>query len=146
MNKIATLMALKSRHIGVEDTVCGLCGDGDESVDHLFTSCYMATMIWLHISNWCMIQNLVVFSFKDLLEVHEHVGLIGQKKEVLKGLIRIRCWSILRERNGAIFNNKPVKLEVIISEPKSLGFFLWFSTRTKNTSISWEDWCKYVIL
>ncbi|KAM0026271.1 hypothetical protein Hdeb2414_s0020g00556271 [Helianthus debilis subsp. tardiflorus] len=45
-------------------------------------------MLWSFIGNRYKCQNLVVFSFKDLSEVHDHVGLNGQKKEMLKGLLR----------------------------------------------------------
>ncbi|XP_021971506.1 uncharacterized protein LOC110866670 [Helianthus annuus] len=122
MGKIATMDALKKRNIGDSNTICGLCEEGEESVDHLFTSCYFASMLWSFISSWCKSQNIVVFSFKDLIEVHNHFGLNRQKIEAINGLIRTGCWVIWRSRNEARFRNKPVKLEGIISEVKNLGF------------------------
>ncbi|KAJ0837228.1 putative reverse transcriptase zinc-binding domain-containing protein [Helianthus annuus] len=145
MGRIATLTALKKRNIGTDNLSCCLCGEEDETVDHLFTTCCFASMVWSFVCSWSKSQNFILFSFKDLLEAHNHVGLIDQKKEVLKGIIRIGCWCIWKARNEVKFNNTQVKLERIISEIRSLGFF-WYSTRSKNKTITWIDWCKYVNL
>ncbi|KAM0044311.1 putative reverse transcriptase zinc-binding domain-containing protein [Helianthus debilis subsp. tardiflorus] len=143
MYRIATVDALIKRNIDVGSPICRLCGDGDENVEHLFTSCFFASMLWSWIGNWCKCRPLVVFFFRDLIEVHNHAGLDEKKKKVLKGLIRIRCWSIWRSRNEARFKNKEAKLEFIIGEVKKLGF-LWYKTRNKNVDTSWSDWCKFV--
>ncbi|KAF5769304.1 putative reverse transcriptase zinc-binding domain-containing protein [Helianthus annuus] len=145
MGKIATSTALISRNIAVDNASCGLCGEEDEMVDHLFTTCGFATMIWSYICSWSKSQCFILFSFKDLLEAHKHSGLSDPKQEVLKGIIRIGCWCIWKARNEAIFNNSPGKLDRVISEIKNLGL-LWYSSRSKNKSIGWNDWCKYVIL
>ncbi|XP_021995780.1 uncharacterized protein LOC110892958 [Helianthus annuus] len=145
MGKIATLSALNNRNIVMDNLGCGLCGEEVETVDHLFTTCSFASMVWSYVCSWCNIQNLLLFSFKDLLEAHKYVGLSDKKKEALKGIIRIGCWCIWRARNDVIFNNTPGKLDRIFSEIKNLGF-LWYSSRSKNKSIIWNEWCKYVNL
>ncbi|XP_022015112.1 uncharacterized protein LOC110914633 [Helianthus annuus] len=144
MGKIATVDALNRRNIDV-GTVCGLCGDGEESVDHLFTSCDVASLLWAYICNWCRCANIVAFSFKDLIEFHNHSGFEGKKKDVLKGLIRIGCWVVWRARNESRFKNSEVNLNHIFGEVKRVGF-LWFSSRKKCVSTSWSDWCKFVNL
>ncbi|XP_022040479.1 uncharacterized protein LOC110943029 [Helianthus annuus] len=145
MNRIATVDALNRRNIGVGSSACGLCEEDEESVEHLFTSCYFASMLWTLISNWCKCLPMVVFSFRGLIEIHNHVGLDGKKKKVLKGLVRIGCWSIWKMRNNARFENKEVKLEYIFGEVKKIGF-LWFKSRNKNVETTWVDWCKFVNL
>ncbi|KAJ0468860.1 hypothetical protein HanIR_Chr14g0701441 [Helianthus annuus] len=112
-------------------------------MEHLFCSCYDVAALWGHICNWCRIPNFFIFSFKDLIEVHEHVGLREQQKEVLKGMVRIGFCSLWRGRNGLRFNNNPMKIENIIAETKSVGF-LWYKRRSKNRNTKWEDWCKFV--
>ncbi|KAM0019452.1 putative RNA-directed DNA polymerase [Helianthus debilis subsp. tardiflorus] len=126
MGRIATLTSLKKRNIGTDNLSCCLCGEEDETADHLFTTCCFASMVWSFVCSWSKSQNFIRFFFKDLLEAHNYVGLIDQKKEVLKGIIRIGCWCIWKARNEAKFNNTQVKLERIISEIRSLGFFLVF--------------------
>ncbi|MFS7989163.1 putative reverse transcriptase zinc-binding domain-containing protein [Helianthus anomalus] len=145
MNRIATVEALFKRNIDVGSLVCGLCGDGDETVEHLFTTCYYASMLWSWLGSWCKCQPLVVFTFRDLLEIHNHVGLTGMKKEAFKGLIRIGCWAIWRMRNEARFNSKEAKIEYICGEVRKLGY-LWFKTRNKGIVTTWNDWCKFVMM
>ncbi|XP_022030231.1 uncharacterized protein LOC110931132 [Helianthus annuus] len=107
MGRIATTDELRKRNIDVGDSGCCLCGEVNESIEHIFTGCSVASMLWSFISSWCKCQNFMIFSFRDLIEVHNHVGLSGQKIEVVKGLIHIGCWSLWKIRNEARFNNKP---------------------------------------
>ena len=53
MGGIPTLMSLRNRHISVVDPMCQLCGFANESVDHIFTSCMVASILWQGISQWC---------------------------------------------------------------------------------------------
>ncbi|KAJ0488248.1 putative reverse transcriptase zinc-binding domain-containing protein [Helianthus annuus] len=145
MGRIATMDELRRRNIGGGDAGCSLCGEADESIEHLFTNCYYALMLWAFLSSWCKSQNLLVFSFRDVIEAHNHVGLIGRKKEVFKGLIRIGCWVLWRMRNDVKFNNKSANVEAITREVKNLGF-LWYNSRSKRESILWSEWCKFVNL
>lgn len=41
----------------VADPKCQICGFADESVDHIFTSCYVASVVWQGISQWCKVPN-----------------------------------------------------------------------------------------
>ncbi|XP_021980772.1 uncharacterized protein LOC110876923 [Helianthus annuus] len=145
LNSIATAEALKIQNISLDDENCKLCSEGLETVEHIFTNCFVANLVWNHLSRWCKIAPLFFFEFKDLLYVHEHVGFSGLKKDILRGLIRIGCWCIWKARNEATFNNKEIKIEDIISNVKALGF-LWSNSRLKGFSISWQDWCKFVIM
>ncbi|KAF5807675.1 putative RNA-directed DNA polymerase [Helianthus annuus] len=145
INKLATMDALQKRNIPGIDMRCVMCGDEDESAEHLFTSCCVATVIWQQVCRWCNIPNMVVFSIKDLLEAHDFCGLNSGKKEVVKGVIRVACWSIWRARNEMIFSSKPISIGGIISEIKSVGF-LWLHSRSKSLKVSWDNWCKFVIM
>ena len=73
------------------------------------------------------------------------MGLRGKAKKVFQGIIFLSCWVIWRARNKLKFEGKNVKIEEIISEIKSIGF-LWVRARAKFSSLSWSDWCKYVIV
>ncbi|MFS7935400.1 putative reverse transcriptase zinc-binding domain-containing protein [Helianthus anomalus] len=86
LGKIAMMDELRKRNVGDGNSVCSLCEEVDESIEHIFTNFFFASMLWSFISSWCKCQNFVVFSFRDLIEAHDHVGLSGQKKEVVKGL------------------------------------------------------------
>ncbi|KAJ0565135.1 hypothetical protein HanIR_Chr06g0259261 [Helianthus annuus] len=65
---ILTLAALRKRNIEISDRI------GEEMVDHLFTGCVVASVLWQTICVWCKISNLLLFSFRDILEAHEVGG------------------------------------------------------------------------
>ncbi|XP_022004462.1 uncharacterized protein LOC110902028 [Helianthus annuus] len=135
--------ALKKRNIDKGDGTCVLCGDQDESVEHLFTACGVASTIWSVVSLWCKIPHILAFSVKDLLEAHEVGSLKGRKKDLIQGIVRIGCWCIWKARNEVKFNNKEVKIEGIVRELKSLGFF-WYNARSRGNEVSWSEWRKFV--
>ncbi|KAF5800838.1 putative reverse transcriptase zinc-binding domain-containing protein [Helianthus annuus] len=143
MGKIATREALIKRQIHVEDSVCPLCNSEEESADHLFISCYVASVIWNAVSSWCKIPCIFAFSIKDLFGVHSNLKVSERKKEAVQGFILIVCWSIWRARNNLVFSNKPVKIDCIVSEVKVLGF-LWFKNRSRFKSLDWKEWVSFV--
>ncbi|KAI3807746.1 hypothetical protein L1987_23680 [Smallanthus sonchifolius] len=145
MDIIPTIAALRRRNVEVSELACSLCGAEDESTDHLFSSCIVASVIWQKVSRWCRVPNIFSFSFRDLLELHNFCGLKEVEKEVFHGIVLITCWSIWKARNELRFKNKEAKIEDIFSEVKSIGF-LWLKSRSKIKSISWGDWCKFVIM
>ncbi|PWA43337.1 reverse transcriptase zinc-binding domain-containing protein [Artemisia annua] len=145
MGRIPTACALRYRNIPIVDVECMLCGDAEETVDHLFTGCIIVSRVWQHISSWCKVQNFFAFSFKDLLEVHNFVGLSGRAKDIFYGIIIIGCWCIWRARNHQMFQGKMARSVDIIGEIKVLGF-LWAKNRAKVPSLNWDRWSKFVIM
>ncbi|XP_022031067.1 uncharacterized protein LOC110932011 [Helianthus annuus] len=145
MNRIATVEALRKRNIEVQEDTCALCRDEEDSVAHIFSSCYVASVVWQQISRWYTTNNLFFFSFKDITEIHGHVGFTGDKKEAFKGIVRIAIWSIWKARNKARFENKEIRIGEIISDLKASSY-LWFKNRTRFKDLSWLEWCKFVIM
>ena len=145
MGRIPTAIALRHRNIPIADVSCQFCGGAEETVDHLFTGCIVTNVLWQHIASWCKVQNWFAFSFKDLMEVHNFIGLSGKAKDIFHGIIIIGCWCIWKARNMLKFQRKNARLEDIIGEVKVLGF-LWVKNRAKLSSLSWDDWCKFVIM
>ena len=145
MNRIPTLCAIRNRNIPVQDVSCVLCGESEETVEHLFTGCIFASRIWVLISSWCKIQGFFAFSFSDLLDIHNHSGLSGVAKEIFYGIIIIGCWCIWRARNNLKFQRKKAKVEDVLGDIKVFGF-LWAKSRAKVPLLDWERWCKFVIM
>ncbi|KAJ0935989.1 putative reverse transcriptase zinc-binding domain-containing protein [Helianthus annuus] len=123
LDKLASMDALKKRNIDRGDKVCVHCGEEDETVEHLFTSCYIALTIWSMVSMWCKIPLILAFLVRDLLESHENIGLKGKKKEVIQGIIRIGCWSIWKARNEARFNNNPANWRGLLGRSNRWDFY-----------------------
>ncbi|XP_022032859.1 uncharacterized protein LOC110933968 [Helianthus annuus] len=132
---IPTGEAHKKRNVLVGDSSCLLCNSADETAEHLFTACFTAATVWNGITSWCKISNIIAFSVKDL-GIHNEIVGSERKKEAVKGIISIACWSIWRARNNVKFYNVPARIENILSEVKALGF-LWFSNRSKHRGVEW---------
>ncbi|KAJ0548291.1 putative RNA-directed DNA polymerase [Helianthus annuus] len=143
MEKIPTKVALRKRNILQEDPICPLCLVAEETVDHLYSSCFVSSIVWNMVSTWCRIPAIFAFSIKDLLRLHKSLSVSSKKREAVHGIIIISCWCIWRARNRLIFSSNPVRIDRIISEIKALGF-LWFSHRSKYKGISWEEWISFV--
>ncbi|XP_021997730.1 uncharacterized protein LOC110894812 [Helianthus annuus] len=123
MGKIPMALALKNRNIDSDDLTCHMCGSGEYIVNHLFSRCIIASRVWHHIVLWCKVPPFVTSSTRELLEVHNAVGLSNTAKEVFQGIVSVGCWSIWRLKNKLKFEDKQVWVEDILSEIKSIGFY-----------------------
>ncbi|KAJ0578957.1 putative reverse transcriptase zinc-binding domain-containing protein [Helianthus annuus] len=123
MDRVPTALALMKRNIDIGDPVCPLCNSEEESADHVFLACFVASMVWQGISVWCKIPSIFAFSLKDLLSFHIDLKVSDKKRKAVHGVIMVACWGLWRARNGFKFSNATVKIEGIISEIKALSFF-----------------------
>ncbi|XP_021991841.1 uncharacterized protein LOC110888633 [Helianthus annuus] len=142
MGRIATVDALARRNCFNGDESCVLCGDGQETADHLFRSCAVASEVWFLVSRWCKISPIFAFSLEDLLEVHDFSGLGGKAKDILKGIVMVGWWCIWKARNDRRFSNKYSSAASIVQDIKALGY-LWYSNRSKDREVSWENWFSF---
>ncbi|MFS7976886.1 putative reverse transcriptase zinc-binding domain-containing protein [Helianthus anomalus] len=145
MGRIPTADALSRRGLQVGDGLCPLCKSEAESIDHLFTSCFVATVIWQKVSHWCNIPPIFAFDFNDLLEMHKSSHINVAAKPVIQGIVFLTLWCLWRARNKAVFAGVEAKVESIFCDVKSLGF-LWFKYRSRNNHISWSDWCNFSLM
>ncbi|XP_022040060.1 uncharacterized protein LOC110942593 [Helianthus annuus] len=126
LNRIPTADALRKRGIQVGNGVCPLCKTDDESVEHIFTSCIVAVILWQKVSWWCGMAPIYAFSVKDLLDVHKDRNINSGVKHVVQGIMFISVWCLWLARNRAVFSNADVKVDSVFSEVR--------------------DWCKFVNL
>ncbi|XP_035844133.1 uncharacterized protein LOC118490545 [Helianthus annuus] len=97
--RLPTRAALAARNIDNGDTRCPLCGEYEDTSDHLFVSCHFTQSIWLVIAQWCRIPPMVAFSLKDVLDTHVTVYGSKKKKKVISAIIQVVIWSVWRMRN-----------------------------------------------
>ncbi|XP_021991601.1 uncharacterized protein LOC110888381 [Helianthus annuus] len=142
---IPTRDVLRAMNICVEEEGCPLCLSCPETTDYLFTKCGMAIVLWQHVSAWCKVQSIFIFSVRDWVEVHNLLGLQEPEKSYFHGIMYIGIWSLWRARNKSTFQNRRMQVEEVISEVKTLGF-LWLKNRLKLKSLSLENWGKFVIM
>ncbi|XP_021980533.1 uncharacterized protein LOC110876677 [Helianthus annuus] len=144
LNRLPTKAALLLRNIQVQDQMCVLCGEHEESSEHLFVSCHFAQTVWLNIAGWCMIPPIIAFSIKDLLSLHEFVVSAGfsRKRKALHAVILVAFWCIWKQRNEVIFRQVAPNCTKLLDEIKSMAY-LWVKNRSKMVSITWEEWSRF---
>ncbi|KAF5791692.1 putative reverse transcriptase zinc-binding domain-containing protein [Helianthus annuus] len=113
LGRIPTVGALSRRGVMVENSECCFCSAGSDSVSHLFTSCPFALNLWEKISLWCRVHRFFVFSFRDLVEVHNSGPRLESEKKAIQGVIYTACWLLWKAKNDFRFNNKRCSVEEI---------------------------------
>ncbi|KAF5784203.1 putative RNA-directed DNA polymerase [Helianthus annuus] len=143
LDRIPTVEALHRRGITVENPGCCFCDEGADSVSHLFTSCPFSLRLWEKITLWCRVTRFFIFSFRDLVEVHNHGTGSESEKKAIQGVIFTACWLLWKARNEARFSNKRRSVEDLFCEVRSVSF-VWFKYRRKRGLLDWGEWCRFV--
>ncbi|XP_076936463.1 uncharacterized protein LOC143603585 [Bidens hawaiensis] len=133
LDRLPTKMALLRRSVPVDNPICIWCETCDETIEHLLTGCGIAAGVWNGISSWCRIPGMVVFHVSDLVEMHEHCAISGNKKTIcflifttsytLTAFARITCLhsgyvcTVIRW----IRRNQAVEPENEVVEPEEVG-------------------------
>lgn len=137
--RLPTFDELQKRGIVSGLGICSCCFSNNETIDHLFTSCLLASVIWQHIWAWCRIPLMQVASFTDVARAHDCVQGNVRKKKAVQAVIMVACWSIWKARNNFIFSDSPTKVIDVIGEIKILSF-LWVTSRSSGIGVDWDSW------
>ncbi|KAJ0510483.1 putative reverse transcriptase zinc-binding domain-containing protein [Helianthus annuus] len=141
MERLPTKSALARRNVPVSNRVCALCGEYDETSDHVFVSCHYSQMVWQNLAPWCRIQPVIAFGIKDLLSLHASSS--GPKRrKAIHAIILVAFWSIWKMRNDVVFRQAVPNSTRTLDEIKSMAF-LWVKNRSKAASLTWEDWSRF---
>ncbi|XP_021971930.1 uncharacterized protein LOC110867101 [Helianthus annuus] len=142
LDRIPTKQALSRRNIWVGDLKCSLCEDGEETTDHVFTSCPVADGVWSGIAHWCHLPPIFLFSVKDIQSLADQTRFRAGKKDLLLGIFILTCWRLWKARNEKVFKAAKVQICNIIADVKSLSF-LWFNSRAKKDRVEWKEWNRF---
>ncbi|XP_022018936.1 uncharacterized protein LOC110918968 [Helianthus annuus] len=144
MERLPTKCALSNRNINVQNRFCSLCGDFDETSEHLLVACHFAQVIWKNIAYWCKIPLIIAFDIKDLLVLHGFSPGSRKRKKTLYAIILVAIWSIWKMRNEVTFGQAIPNTTKVLDEVKSMAF-LWVKNRSKEVTLSWENWSRFSI-
>lgn len=63
------------RRVIFRPDICGLCSSAGENVDHVFTGCYVTTLMWQSINRWCIwrVRKNAIFP-NDSVELIKFLG------------------------------------------------------------------------
>ncbi|KAJ0508307.1 putative reverse transcriptase zinc-binding domain-containing protein [Helianthus annuus] len=141
LDRLPTRMALVRRGINISSSVCPLCCEVDESIDHLFSSCFVSSTVWQNISAWCGLSPALLFSTDDVLGMHNCIRNGQVKQKLVQCVVKIGCWLIWKHRNEVVFKSARVNIGSILDDLRTTGF-LWIKNRSK-LDIEWEQWVQF---
>ncbi|XP_021980233.1 uncharacterized protein LOC110876368 [Helianthus annuus] len=93
MERLPAKLALSARNIPVQNQLCAMCGEYEESSEHLFVSCHFAQIIWQNIVGWCTVPPIIAFDVKDLLMLHGFSPGSGKKRKAFYAIVLVSFWS-----------------------------------------------------
>ncbi|XP_076942244.1 uncharacterized protein LOC143612057 [Bidens hawaiensis] len=139
MERIPVLVGLAKRNIAVESVWCPVCGEAEETAEHLMVSCAFAQAIWHGITSWCKVPTFFAFSTRDILELHKYYRMSKQSGKLFHVVCLTTMWCIWKTRNEVVFERKAVNVINVLGEIKALSF-LWARNRSRRSNITWERW------
>ncbi|KAI3727188.1 hypothetical protein L1987_66999 [Smallanthus sonchifolius] len=142
LDRIPTRQALSRRKVSLMSDSCPLCSEHVESVEHLFTSCFYATMLWGFISSWCVTPPIFVFSIRDILELHKTSLVESKKNKALQVVILAALWCTWKLRNQVVFDGKKASFRRLCEDLKCVSY-LWAKNRNVARVSDWETWCSF---
>ncbi|KAJ0838212.1 putative reverse transcriptase zinc-binding domain-containing protein [Helianthus annuus] len=110
MERLPTRCALAARSIPVQNRTCVMCGNYDETSEHVFVSCQFAQLIWQNVALWCSIPPIIAFELKDLLSLHEVCSVSAKKRKALHAVILVVHFEVFGSRGmNLCFSKKNTK-------------------------------------
>ncbi|KAJ0455442.1 hypothetical protein HanOQP8_Chr15g0571301 [Helianthus annuus] len=122
---------LARRSIYCISDLCAFSGEVEESCEHTFVSCPFIQSLWQVIGQWCKVQAIYAFSFRDLLGLHDSINGSKKKRKAFHSIILTTIWCVWRTRNDVVFNRALVSLAKAIEETKAMSM-LWVKRRAKE--------------
>ncbi|XP_076905355.1 uncharacterized protein LOC143561096 [Bidens hawaiensis] len=143
-NRLPTYDNLIKRKILFGPDICCNCLAASESVDHIFASCYVASVVWQRIGRWCNIQTFHIKYIQGLFVAVKQVPEMEHKRKMVYSIVMAAIWCLWETQNKFIFENKPVKIDKVLGDIKYLSF-LWIKNRANCLNLDWNRWKSIVL-
>ncbi|KAL7609830.1 uncharacterized protein LOC111888318 [Lactuca sativa] len=138
--KILVAAELSKRGVQTDSRICKLCNTGEESTDHLLTSCTFASEVIKRTLNWCEIRQVQFTKVKELLDFGARWGNCPKKCKRLLAILYGLIWRIWKARNNIIFNNMVQSPTSLVDDVIAL-VFSWHKFRGSCYLCKWFEWC-----
>ncbi|XP_076887980.1 uncharacterized protein LOC143538276 [Bidens hawaiensis] len=120
------------------------CEEVEETVDHILVSCGLAQSLWCLIAQWCKVPPPFLFSFQDVLDLHNFVPVPREKAKIFQAICLCTSWCLWKSRNALVHNGVRKSLNGLVEEVKVVSY-LWVKNRGKKANISWEKWRRFEV-
>ncbi|XP_058762683.1 uncharacterized protein LOC131636057 [Vicia villosa] len=117
-NRLPTRVALQIRGLN-SSTCCCFCGECDESIEHLFLDCVVASLVWKDMADWIGWKVDKCSSIKEsFMRWHGYSKFKRVRKRKEGVLWMATCWNIWMVRNGIVFRNDKWNVDDIVWNAK----------------------------
>ena len=104
LGKLPTRVNLVRRQVMMLSTVCPLCNNKDETVQHVFFECIVAQKVWDNCDRWIGIHSVRHNKAGSHLMNFYLIWFNKKVNTVWKGMWLAIVWEIWRHRNNVVFN------------------------------------------
>lgn len=139
MKRLPTRVNLDKMGIDLHSTQCPVCDNDQETEEHLFTSCVIASQILKLIDKWWAVH---ISSFNNIQDVISYAHSFQESKvhrKCIDAVVQTTLWVLWRYRNGVTFNNSKLRSDTLCDGIMLLSFF-WITNRNKKFKIEWLKW------
>jgi len=116
---------LNRRGVVLLSLSCPLCGEADETEDHIFVQCSVSRRALAEFCRWWGIDCIAIQNVHHLLSSGYSLNLKGRKQKAYMGAVYTFLWTIWKFRNQKVFSGAyQVKDALVGSQIKAYSFFL----------------------
>nr|GEV32464.1 reverse transcriptase domain, reverse transcriptase zinc-binding domain protein [Tanacetum cinerariifolium] len=130
---------LSRKGIDVISINCPICDHGIDSAYHTLWVCLLASTVWTRVFNWLDISPPSIFNMLGLYAWIDSLHMSSSKKDILEVVYGVTLWSLWSLHNEVIFGIVHPKRSMLFDKIVDYSF-RWYSTRSKLSSISWNNW------
>ncbi|KAI3795587.1 hypothetical protein L1987_38243 [Smallanthus sonchifolius] len=94
LDRLPTKGALIRRNIKVQSPWCVLCGEVEETSEHVLISCAFTQDVWQVVFQWCKILPFFAYDVRDLLGIFKFIPRGEKKTKSLHVVILTTIWCI----------------------------------------------------
>ncbi|XP_058774314.1 uncharacterized protein LOC131648585 [Vicia villosa] len=145
-NRIPTRVALEVHGLNTTTTCC-FCGDSDESIEHLFLNCVVATMVWKDMADWIGWKAEKFSTMKESFMRWYGYCKYKKMRHRREGVLWMAtCWNIWLVRNGIVFRNDTWNINDIVWNTKILAWKWLVIGKISFTNCNFYNFCKDPLL
>ncbi|GJW96376.1 RNA-directed DNA polymerase, eukaryota, reverse transcriptase zinc-binding domain protein [Tanacetum coccineum] len=141
LNKLPSIVNLDRRGIDVDSTLCPICQEDVETVNHIFFNCEMTKDLWALRARWWELDIPLCANILEWFNWLNSLLLPKKARLFIEGVGGTLLWFIWSFRNHFVFSKPPPKKAVLWDSIVSQSY-LWISSRNPKFKFSWVGWLK----
>jgi len=130
--KIQCKSTLFKRHV-VDDTTCEICGNADETPEHIIWGCSLGRTVWQRL-------NIQPGNPTDMASLHTTAPPSHIPSVEFPGFIALICWEIWKARNAKVFRGESLTADHVLLLCKNAAA-QWKHRLSRSKKQLADTWC-----